>query len=62
MNSMYRTSNKYFFTLNYQFTRLNIVMVITFVLITNIPDDKEVNDCKENHQKAAEDPDLQGCY
>ena len=62
MNSVYRTSDKYFFTFNYQITRLNIVMGITLVLITDVPDDKEVNHGKENQQKAAKNPDLQGCY
>ena len=62
MHCVYRTSNKCFFTLNYQITRLYTVMVITIVLITDIPDDKEVNECQEDHQKAAKDPDLQGCY
>ena len=62
MNSVYRTSNKYFFTFNYQITRLNIVMGITLVFITDILDDKEVNHGKEDQQKATKNPDLQGCY
>ena len=37
-------------------------MGITLVLITDIPDDKEVNHGKEDQQKATKNPDLQGCY